>query len=79
MDVSVAEFKANLSSVLKRAEEGEPIHVTRHGKPYITLKPENHKVVDKSKRLGLMKGEVELPDNLLEILSDPGEEWEPYM
>ena len=38
MNVSVAELKADLSAILKRAAEGEEIVVTKHGRPYVEVR-----------------------------------------
>lgn len=36
---SVAEAKARLSELIDRAEKGEGVTITRHGKPVVDLKP----------------------------------------
>lgn len=38
-DVGVREFKRDLSNYLKRAEAGELIRVTSHGRPIVELSP----------------------------------------
>ncbi|MEZ5811758.1 MAG: type II toxin-antitoxin system prevent-host-death family antitoxin [Rhizobiaceae bacterium] len=38
--VSVAEAKAHFSELLARAANGETIHITKHGKPYVSLEAE---------------------------------------
>lgn len=37
MNVGVAEAKDRLSELIERAEHGEPITITRHGRPVATL------------------------------------------
>lgn len=39
MDVSVAEAKNRLSELLRSVEEGEPVVITRNGKPVAQLIP----------------------------------------
>ncbi|HYX24524.1 MAG TPA: type II toxin-antitoxin system Phd/YefM family antitoxin [Thermoanaerobaculia bacterium] len=39
--VSVAEVKAHFSDWVKEAEAGEPVVITRHGKPVVALVPAN--------------------------------------
>jgi prevent-host-death family protein len=39
--VSVAEVKAHFSDWVKEAEAGEPVIITRHGKPVVALVPAN--------------------------------------
>lgn len=38
-DYSVAEAKAKLSELIDRAEKGEGVVITRHGKPVVEIKP----------------------------------------
>jgi len=38
-EYSVAEAKAKLSELIDRAEKGEGVTITRHGKPVAELKP----------------------------------------
>jgi prevent-host-death family protein len=38
-DYSVAEAKARLSELIDRAEKGEGVVITRHGKPIVEIKP----------------------------------------
>ena len=37
MNVGVAEAKDRLSELIERVERGEPVTITRHGKPVATL------------------------------------------
>ena len=39
MNVGVAEAKDRFSELIERAENGESITITRHGKPVVTLHP----------------------------------------
>lgn len=39
MNVSVSEAKAQLTDLVRRAENGEEIVLTRHGHPVVTLTP----------------------------------------
>lgn len=38
-EYSVAEAKAKLSQLIARAEKGEDVTITRHGKPVVEIKP----------------------------------------
>lgn len=38
-DYSVAEAKAKLSELIDRAEKGEAVTITRHGRPVVEMKP----------------------------------------
>jgi len=58
MDVSIAQAKNRLPELLRAFENGEPIIITRHGKPVAQLAPpppERRKV-----RLGGMKDRIQL-------------------
>jgi prevent-host-death family protein len=39
MNISVSEAKTQLTDLVRRAEAGEEIVLTRHGKPTVTLSP----------------------------------------
>ena len=39
MNVSITEAKAQLTELVRRAEAGEEVVLTRHGRPVVTLKP----------------------------------------
>ncbi len=39
MKVAVSEAKAQLTELVRRAEEGEEVVLTRHGRPVIRLQP----------------------------------------
>ncbi len=39
--MSVAEARADLSNCIREAERGDPVLITRHGKPVVALVPAN--------------------------------------
>jgi prevent-host-death family protein len=58
MDVSIAEAKNRLTQLVRAVEEGEPVVITRNGKPVAQLTPpplERRKV-----RFGSMRGRIRL-------------------
>jgi prevent-host-death family protein len=58
MDVSVAEAKNRLPELIRAMEDGEPIIITRHGKPVAQIAPpppERRQI-----RLGLMRDRIKL-------------------
>ena len=58
MNVTTAEAKNRLSELIRAAEDGEQVIVTRHGKPVVQITPvprEKRRV-----RLGGMKGRIKL-------------------
>ncbi len=64
MQVSVLEAKTNLSSLVKLIESGkeDQIVISRYGKPVVKMVICNDKPV--SKRIGVAKGELKVPDDL---------------
>lgn len=73
MNVTVAEMKANLSEILRKAAGGEDIVVTRHGKPYVKLSAE--KSARTLPRIGAFKGQFKIADDF-DVL---GPEWDEYV
>jgi len=55
-EVSVYEAKAHLSQLLGRAEKGEQIVITRHGRPVAMLVPVRGK--QEPRKLGLLRGRI---------------------
>jgi prevent-host-death family protein len=70
IEINVYAAKAQLSRLLDRAEAGEEIVITRHGRPVAKLVPAR---VERRRRLGLLKGKIRvsadfdapLPEDLL--------------
>ena len=74
MNVSVAEAKAKFSDLLKRAERGEEIAVTRHGKIVARLVPPAAEPKERSSLNGAMAGKIWIADDFDEL----GPEWDEY-
>ncbi len=74
MNVSVAEAKAKFSELIKRAEAGEEIVVTRHGKAVArVMPPEPEQAL--LPRIGALKGKIWIADDF----DAPLDEFEEYM
>lgn len=73
MNITVAEMKANVSEILRKAANGEDIAVTKHGKPYVKIIAE--KPAKKKSLHGIWKGKFEVPDDFDEL----GPEWDEYI
>jgi len=56
MDVSVAEAKNKLSQLVRAVESGEPVVITRNGRPVAQLVPAPAK--RRTARLGTMRGRI---------------------
>jgi prevent-host-death family protein len=75
MNVSVAEAKAKFSDLLKRAEGGEEIAVTRHGKVVARLVPPAAEPQEQSSLNGAMAGKIWMAEDFDEL----GPEWDEYI
>lgn len=74
MNIPMAKAKAQLSELVKRAQAGEEIHLTRHGEVVATLSAPAR--VGGSKRLlGALKGQIQISDDFDEL----GPEWDEYI
>ena len=58
MDVSIADAKNRLSQLIRAFEAGEPVVITRNGKPVARLAPPPAEL--RLVRLGGMKGRIDL-------------------
>jgi prevent-host-death family protein len=68
MDVSVAEAKNRLPELIRLVETGEPIIITRHGKPVAQLlppPPERRQV-----RYGTMRGRIHVSPGALDPIDE---------
>ncbi len=61
MQVTISEAKAHFAELLKAAEAGQTIVVTRHGKPVARIQG----VEDRAKlpRIGALKGQIWMADD----------------
>ena len=75
MNVTVAEMKANLSEILRKAAAGEEITVTRHGKPHAKIGPDKPKA-GKLPRVGAFKDK---PFFMSDDFDELGPEWDEYI
>lgn len=75
MQIAIAEAKAQFAELIRRAEAGEAIELTRYGRPVARLvgapRPQNIPLI------GAMKGAITVPDDLLDPMSENElAEWE---
>lgn len=75
MNVSIADAKAQFSELVKRAEAGEEIVITRHGKPVASLAAKHVKPENAPSLLGALKGKIWIADDFDEL----GPEWDEYI
>ena len=74
MNVTIAEAKARFSELLRRAEAGQQIVVTRHGRPVATISAPPRPVAASS-LIGAMKGRIRIAEDFDEL----GPEWDKYL
>ncbi len=74
MNISIAEAKAKFSELIKRAEAGEEILVTRHGKVVARVVPPETEA-RKPPLFGALKGQIWIADDF----DEPLEEFQEYM
>lgn len=72
--VNMHEAKTHLSRLVERAVEGEEVIIAKAGKPLVRLVPVERPVVDTSKRLGMLRGQLTIPDDFKGFMKDEIEE-----
>jgi len=73
MNVTMAQAKAKLAELVKRAENGEEINFTKHGKTVARLVPPATEA--DLPRIGAFKGQIWIADDFDEL----GPEWDEYV
>ncbi len=75
MNISIAEAKAKFSELITRAQSGEEIVLTRHGKAVATISPLSDPHKKPGSLIGAMKGQIEISDDFDRL----GPEWDEYV
>ncbi len=75
MNISIAEAKAKFSELVTRAQSGEEIVLTRHGKAVATISPLPGQNAKPGSLIGAMKGRIEIADDFDEL----GADWDDYL
>lgn len=73
MNVTMAQAKANLAELVKRAESGEEINLTKHGKTVARLVPPGTEA--DLPRIGAFKDQIWMAADFDEL----GPEWDEYV
>lgn len=68
--VNMHEAKTHFSKLVKRAEDGEEVIISRKGVPVAKLVRVDAASKKKVQRIGFMKGEGSVPDNFDEAFAD---------
>lgn len=68
MHIAIAEAKAKFADLIRRVETGEPVVITRHGRPVVEL----HAVsaARKTPLVGAMRGRIGMADDFDEMPDD---------
>ncbi|MBU0675472.1 MAG: type II toxin-antitoxin system prevent-host-death family antitoxin [Proteobacteria bacterium] len=61
--VNIHEAKTNLSRLIEQAVRGETFIIAKAGKPLVKVSRLDAPNQDQVKRLGFMKGQIEVPDD----------------
>lgn len=61
MQIAIAEAKAQFAELVRRAEAGEEIELTRYGRPVARLTASGKRV---NRLVGCMKGAFQAPDDI---------------
>lgn len=75
MNVSIKDDKELLEDLVRRAEAGEHVVLTRDGKPVAEIGPSTAADPERPRLLGAMKGQTWMADDFDEL----GPEWDEYI
>jgi prevent-host-death family protein len=64
MKIAIAEAKAQFADLIRRAEAGEEVELTRYGKPVAMLVPPRPKKKKTIELWGCMKGQFKMSDDI---------------
>jgi len=72
--VNIHEAKTHLSKLIAKAAAGEPFIIAKAGKPMVKVVPIDAPEPKKVSRLGFMKGQFKVPDDIKTMFKDEIEE-----
>ncbi|MCL7489474.1 MAG: type II toxin-antitoxin system prevent-host-death family antitoxin [Desulfobulbaceae bacterium] len=61
--VNIHEAKTNLSRLIEQAVKGEPFIIAKAGKPLVKVSRLDAPETEQVKRLGFLKGQIQVPDD----------------
>jgi prevent-host-death family protein len=61
---NIHEAKTHLSRLIDKAVKGEPFIIAKAGKPLVKVTAIEETTVDTSRRLGFMRGQFKVPDDI---------------
>lgn len=72
--VNIHEAKTHLSRLVQRAANGEAFIIARAGKPLVKVVPLDAPTGRKTRRIGMLDGQIEVPDDFDTMMADEIEE-----
>ncbi|MDE2445639.1 MAG: type II toxin-antitoxin system prevent-host-death family antitoxin [Alphaproteobacteria bacterium] len=60
---NIHEAKTHLSRLIEMAVKGEPFIIAKSGKPMVKVEAYEQPCPDAKRRIGFMKGQIEMPDD----------------
>lgn len=67
---NIHEAKTHLSRLVDEAEKGEPFIIAKAGKPKVKVVPIDSGKPKKKSRLGFLKGQITVPDDIKTMFED---------
>jgi prevent-host-death family protein len=71
---NIHEAKTHLSRLVDEAEKGEPFVIAKAGKPKVKVVPLDAPNGEPTSRVGFLKGQITVPDDIKTIFADEIEE-----
>jgi prevent-host-death family protein len=71
---NIHEAKTHLSRLVDEAEKGEPFVIAKAGKPMVKVVPLDTPKAKPKRRIGFLKGQITVPDDIKKIFTDEIEE-----
>ena len=71
--IDIAEAKSQLSRLLDKVIQGEPVIIARAGKPVARLTRFDSPEPDRARRIGFLKGQIEVPDDFDRMGEEPND------
>jgi len=68
--VNIHEAKTHLSRLVERAANGEPFIIAKAGKPLVKVVPLDTPSQRQIRRLGFLKGQIQVPDDFDTMFAD---------
>ena len=72
--VNIHEAKTHLSKLIEKAANGEPFIIAKAGKPMVKVVSIAAPPPNKTRRLGFLKGQFKVPDDIKTMFKDEIEE-----